>query len=482
MEVYTDKDVITFNDNFKDILKTVKIVQHDKFDPPQSEIDSIVKFVESFIIKHKRKPYGGHALNQILINKNKDDAIYNEIEMPDIDFYSPDPIVDMILLCNELFDKGYKDVVGKEGQHSSTYKIFVNRHNYVDITYVPTNIFNTIPYIEIDNVNYTHPHFMLIDFYRIAVEPYTNYWRMEKMVPRINKILKHYPILHIEKPIPLSSFGNNENVLDVNMCLSMIHSFLVNNKSTIVTGFYAYNVFLKESNMAESNKNYKLFNIPYFEIITSNYVDDVKDLVKKIKEKYDKMDEIRVIEYYPYFQFYDYNVKIYYKSTLICWIFDIGKKCWPIKKVTPMLLQNNKEVQNNEKNDMIQIGSLSLVIMMSLIISMYFKTNKEKELMNVYKIFTSHLYNIRKYYFKVSKKTMIDDSLFQEFVLDCIGPIINPQKEYFEMIEKKKQEKSGPYIYKYDPLSKRKEAETNYKFLNVSGNSIRNVKNLRINL
>ena len=87
-------------------------------------------------------------------------------------------------LCNILFDKGFKYVVGKDAIHKETYKLTVNLIDYCDITYVPKNIYNRMPFKEINGFNLIEPSFMTIDYLRMLSDPINSYWRIEKSFKR----------------------------------------------------------------------------------------------------------------------------------------------------------------------------------------------------------------------------------------------------------------------------------------------------------
>ena len=162
--------------------------------PAPEDVKEIVKIVMNFVKDKKRKIYGGFGLNAIIKSKNKNDAFYSDDEIPDVDVYSPTPIEDLVELCYTLNEKGFTDVFGKEAMHEGTYKIFTRGYNAIDLSYVPKMIYDNIPFVELNNVRYVHPHFAMIDFYRIMSEPYFSSWRWAKVFKRLNLIQKHYPI------------------------------------------------------------------------------------------------------------------------------------------------------------------------------------------------------------------------------------------------------------------------------------------------
>ena len=61
-----------------------------------------------------------------------------------------------------------------------------------------------------------------------------------------------------------------------------------------------------------------------------------------------------------------------------------------------------------------------------------------------------------------------------------MGSHVNPQKEYNKKIDKKMKEKSGPYIFKYDPSNVKVDI-TELEFANSSSNPINNKDDLQLN-
>lgn len=463
MDLYTDKDLIVFNERIPDIMEKLKNIQLDTFEPKRDEINNVTKIILKFIKEKKRKIYGGYALNMILKDKNKNDAIYSSTDLPDIDFYSPEPIKDLIELCNILHDANFKSVEGKEALHGETYKMFVNGHDYVDISYVPRNIYNRMPFLTITNLNVIHPHFMAIDYFRMFTDPMSSYWRIEKSLPRFKKLLKHYPLRKMDKKLNLIDKVLNEDVLK--RMLTIIKSFLGDNKSVLLFGYSAYNYYLKHSNIKKFDK----ITVPYYEIISSDYVEDVKKIKKILCDNFkDCENDITMQEFYPFFQLYGYNVTIYYKSKPLIRIFESNNRC------TPYI----KHKDTNKKEYL--YGNFDTVLMMNLIFTIHARTIKDTNRMIMHQIMTSDLIQMRNFYLTKNKKSFMDESPFQAFTLDCIGSVVTLSEMMKKKIEKRKKEKK-PYIWKYTPANgKQKPDDVNYIFSNTSGNIVNNIKNLKI--
>jgi hypothetical protein len=100
MELITRKDFLLVKKNIDDINKNIKKTIMNIFNPTLEDRKKIFNIIKTYIKNNDRKIYGGYALNELI--KIKKDKIYDEYELPDIDFYSYDPNTDIINICNEI--------------------------------------------------------------------------------------------------------------------------------------------------------------------------------------------------------------------------------------------------------------------------------------------------------------------------------------------------------------------------------------------
>ena len=104
-----------------------------------------------------------------------------------------------------------------------------------------------------------------------------------------------------------------------------------------------------------------------------------------------------------------------------------NKKCYPYSKI------------NLNKNDYVIIGSFDLTLLYCMIYAIIHRTNKENKEMNNYQKMISDLIDMRDNFFnKNSNKTLVSNTIFKSFQVDCIGNSVHPRVEYFEMIKEKK--------------------------------------------
>ena len=493
MSLYTEKDIILLSSNWENIMKEVEEQKYLMIEPSKEEMISVHKIICDFVKEHKRKIYGGFGLNLLVKEKSPKEAIYKEGSIADIDFYSPHPIIDLIKLCNILHNKGFKGVIGREAQHQETYNITVNYLTYCDISYVPKNIYDKMPFKEIENYIVIHPHFMWIDYLRMFTDPLISYWRMNddlKSFKRFFLLQKYFKFPKNDYPIEIE-----DSTKELDLILSEIFKFITDNKTTLTVGFYAYNYFLNESgllnnkqNNRQSNtqSNLKLVNIPYFEIISTRYREDCLQLLYDLSQiPLINQSKLTHQEFYPFFQFTDHSVEIYYDGDIVAKIYNHNRKCIPYIDVPAIdfsqtnLINSTKSTKST--NSVIRLATFPTVLSFSIISIMKARTQSNDDDKNLHYAMTSHLIEMRKYYFLKNKKTMLDNSVFREFTAKCMGDTIPPDRQRKLLIESRKK-KNKKWIFSYEPSEGIKDPESTYLFANTSGNKIINTKNLKLSI
>ncbi len=464
--MYSLQDVDLVNEKIDDIIEGIDEEKLKIFEPTREEIMNANKIVMDYIKENKRKIYGGFAQNKAVVAKEPKDTFYKETELPDIDFYSPDPLNDVINIANRLHEAGFKYAEGGEAAHRETYKVYANYFNVADISYVPRNIYNKIPFLTIDGINYVHPSFMMIDLYRMMTEPYFSSFRWKKIFPRLYKLQKHYPFNKATSPLNSAYDIPKDKQEEIKKINDIIIGEIENKDNYIIVGQYAYNCYLEESGVLEdkSFKNkYKIISVPFMQLISTNYIPDTIHLIKILQKKYG--DKITYREFYPLWQFTGYSTVVYYEQIPILHITSHNDRCIPTRKI------------KINKSNSVQIGSFDLVFLMNLIALLRVRVNEIEDKVHYHNITTSHLIEMRDYFFKKHKKNLLDDTLFQSFISECVGSTMDPMRESL-LASREKREKSKPSKWRYDPRNPR--AAPDYKFANTSGNEIVKSRNLKI--
>ena len=111
--------------------KNEKLLKYKEVNKP--EVKQMITIVEDFIRDKELICYGGTAINNIL---PKEHQFYNyDIEIPDYDFFSTNPVEDAKALADIYASNGFKEVEAKAGAHLLYY--IALHHEFV--TYVASS-------------------------------------------------------------------------------------------------------------------------------------------------------------------------------------------------------------------------------------------------------------------------------------------------------------------------------------------------------
>jgi hypothetical protein len=127
--------------------------------------DAIFRIILEYAKKHELLLYGGMAVSMMMKEKKYPDVVTDEESYTDYDFYSTDPIKDIMAIANLIYAQ-YPDsnVACIEAEHIGTYKLFCySGKELMDITYMPKHMRNMIKTNQNwGNVMYATPNLWLL--------------------------------------------------------------------------------------------------------------------------------------------------------------------------------------------------------------------------------------------------------------------------------------------------------------------------------
>ena len=182
-------------------------------------------------------------------------------------------------------------------------------------------------------------------------------------------LLKHYPLEVSNKEHSLPRLDKS-----VNIALFILnHLIKLSNNSKfpiIFIGYFAYDAYFNPNKKLDQ-QSIEVKNVP-LECISSNLDEDVLNIYNTILKYYmdnndnDRFnDEIKVIEYQPFFQFYDKRVEFLYKGEVFLTIFGNNDYCIPYQSV-------------HFKKHTVYIGTFNVCFMYLLTKFHYQYINKDK--------------------------------------------------------------------------------------------------------
>ena len=273
------------------------------------EVKDIIEIVEQFLKTKKRICYGGTAINNIL---PLEDQFYDKsIELPDYDFFSPEPLKDAEKLADIYYKKGFQEVEAKSGVHEGTFKVFVNFLPVADITYSPDILYKKInkESITIDGIKYCSPNFLRMSMYLELSRPDGDVSRWEKVLKRLTLLNNNYPVSGVncefEDIQRLFQFGADKKKLIKNyseknkekdlqnieeQLFHVIRDTLVDN-GCVFFGAFANKLYLKQ---LKSLSRSRIPSIPDFDVLS----EQPEQTAKMVKDKLSKMGikQVKIIK------------------------------------------------------------------------------------------------------------------------------------------------------------------------------------------
>jgi hypothetical protein len=448
IKFYSDQDLQQINDNLDNIEVEATKKKYELLEPNNEEYYKVKQIIVDFIKEQKRIIYGGSAYHAIIQHYRKDkdstNKIYPDWERFDIEFYSPNPIRDMVMICNRLSDANIKYVMGRQAQHDETFTIFANFLQYCDMSYMPEKIFYNIKTIVIDGIKYIHPEFIMIDIFRMYNDPLTSAWRFSKAFKRMRLLMDKFDLEFTKSKSIKFNKSSNDNV--IKLFDFIIQKLLKHDDKILFTGQLAYLVYTNPNNNIDSNQ------INQIEIITddldgiTNYIQTLTYnwLSKYDNKNFEKYDDFFSIKKYSrFFQYWDKRNVIYYLDKPIFTVLGSAHRCLPY-----IDSEINFNINNNNKLK-IKLASFLVTFNYFFIGYQYCQINNLLEYYCDRNIINS-LVSTRNNYLKLNNKTVIDSSIYKDFILTCSGKTTEFAREFLlRMSDKRAKGQKG--LMSYDP-------------------------------
>lgn len=226
------------------------------------EIANALDVVREFIKTHQRILYGGMAVDLAL--KKKGEGIYAEGILPDYDFISDNHIDDSYELADILHQKGFTNVSSIQAMHGTTRRVRINFVVVADITYMPSNIYEMMPFLETQGIRSVHPSYQRIDMHK-ALSNLLGNPPLEVIFNRFSKDIKRFTLLDEAYPVEFTPVEKlNTRRVQFNIEPDVLYG-----------GFVAYGIFYEMFNRMVKAKNIEV-KLPIIELSTDIQIKGVK--------------------------------------------------------------------------------------------------------------------------------------------------------------------------------------------------------------
>lgn len=382
-----------------------------------SEVDAIhaptrnriMALAIEYLQKKRRIVYGGVALNALVASKDPADAFYSEHEVHDVEFYSPDPLVDAAELAMFLYSRGERRVTVVEATHFETYSVAVDYWRLCDVSYIAPRIYAAIPHVKHDNLLLVHPRHALIDYLRILTDPAQSYaTSLEKALPRLRVLVKHFTLIEqhtsssssSSPPPPLLTWWE-EGSGDDGVHVMLREKFTRSRKSIVVVGQVASRIFLGFDDIDATGG--------VIDVVTSAFEKDAADALRLLHENnagtsYD--------ERFPLSDYMGHRGTFYVHGRPVLRLVDADRRCHPFVDI------------GDE-----QIGSFSLVALHLLVTQFEARVDGRERDMAAVGHWIRALFVKRNAYFDAAGEDPTSsnpENIFRDFITRCVGTMTFP--------------------------------------------------------
>jgi hypothetical protein len=149
--------------------------------------------IETFIRKKQLIGYGGTAINRAL---PKEVQFYQEIDIPDYDFFSTNAKKDLQELADLLYPT-FRPIEVKQSMFKGTYKLFVNYLPLVDMTQIEEELFKNLSLetFQRDGIQYVPYNYLRMSMHQELSRPLGDLTRWTKVFQRLELLNKYHPFL-----------------------------------------------------------------------------------------------------------------------------------------------------------------------------------------------------------------------------------------------------------------------------------------------
>jgi len=438
------------------IPEIVSKIKYNKINhgfPGKPDRIKINRVILDHIRENKRVVKGGKAHDFWLSKKGK--KLYEEDFYGDYDFLSTDPIFDITVICNKLYDLGYDDVFGTQGVRENVFTIKIYSETFCDIGFISQEVLkNHISYTTEDDIRYLDYKYLVFDMYFILSEPLDEY---ELYVPKTIKKLflfeKYYPDIFQTKMKKLTTERKSDyDILE--MKEKLFRNYLINNKNILISGNEAYNYYQDLSKY--SKKYFKPDQSEEFVIVVKNLKEETKNVINFLGK-----NNTSIEEYYSYIFKLDRSVLLKYKGNNLIRIYGSRQVC---------IQYNTIELDNSR--DTIQIVSYNYLMGYLNCLAMFY--NKKSSMRDKFFTMFHYLNSFRNEYLNTNKLIGYEeDNPFNYFQPDCLWE--KRSQFLIRMLYFNERFKQGkPRKFEYRPANRyQKEIQIKFPYLNNSGELIK---------
>lgn len=250
---------------------------------------AMVNITREYIKRKKLLLYGGLALNSILPAHKR---FYDQYEVPDYDFFSPNALKHGKELADKYAKLGYKNIELKPGLHSGTVKLYVDYIAIADITSIPKVLYARMTQIsseERDLVLRNNPGLDLFiapfDFLRLSL--HLELSRPNGFIDRWSKIYSRMVLFYKTYPLKYESCLEEMKLFDEEtdtMYLKLVDETRLYLTMNLYPAFGSevLKIYIREAGFKIPNSFIWDTNMTAYDIVSEDYENAAKTLFHRL--------------------------------------------------------------------------------------------------------------------------------------------------------------------------------------------------------
>jgi len=386
------------------------------------EVKKMISILEDFLSKKQNICYGGTAINNIL---PKQAQFYDrDIEIPDYDFFSPNALDDAKELADIYHNSGFSEVEAKAGMHYGTYKVFVNFIPIADITYLHSEIFDSIKKeaIKVDEILYAPANFLRMNMYLELSRPMGDVSRWEKVLKRLNLLNKYYPLDPMINCYNVDFQRNMDNDSEYSNKLYYIIRDSLIKQGVVFFGGYASSLYSK---YMSKNKRHLVKQIPDFDVISEEPEKTANIVVENLRER--DFKHVKIIKHAAIGELIPESFEIRIKKETMAFIY------------YPIACHNYNIIKINDFD--VKIATIDTIL--SFYLAFYYTKQPY--------YFKDRILCIAKFLFEVQQTNRLSQrGLLERFSINCYGKQPTIENIRAEKVEKYRELKDKRGTREYD--------------------------------
>lgn len=444
-----------------------------------------MEVVNGFIKAKGRPIIGGMALHYLAIQHDPgSEKVYPDDGPPaDVDFYSPQPIQDIMDIADLLHKQGFKALRATEAVHVETYTVSLDEWRCCDASYMEKKIFDRVraQAVNVDGFKVVHPHFMLIDSLRILNDPMFSYFRLDKLFPRTVRLQGMFPL-----PLPPHEPGAPRPPVPATTpatVASMMRTFVRGNRDVVLVGrlaarYYLAHTAAKAPGAADPLDTMLRQRTPPLspemplELVTTAFKASAPRVMDLLLRDH-AAERVSYKEYRPFYDFLGQRGDFLVDGVCVVRLLDHDNRCIPLVELpTP----GDGAGGTERGGAFVQIGTFSVVVMYLMIMRFRLGVMEDgaasSRIQAAFDSLIYCMYRTRNTYLTLNGASVMDETPFQEFVLSCVGDVRSPRAVREEVGQAKF--KRGIKRFNYDPSKPTKDFDRPDLYCNSSGRQVVN--------